>query len=57
MTQEEKESALKIDDVLALYLVDVAEHVIVNFYKVTAVFVSLMRSCVNDMAWDRLANY
>ncbi len=34
-----------------------AEHVIVNFYKVTAVFVTMLRNCINDLAWDKLANY
>ena len=48
---------LKVDHVLALYLVDLAEHVIVNFYKSACVFIRLFRNCINDMAWERLANY
>ncbi len=46
-----------MDDLLALYLVDMAEHVIVNFYKVAAVFVTMLRQCVNDLAWHKIANY
>ena len=57
MTEEEKEEFLKVDHVLALYLVDLAEHVIVNFFRTAAVFVNLMRDCVNDLAWERIANY
>lgn len=48
---------LKVDHVLALYLIDVSEHVIVNFFKATAVFATLMRNCINDRAWMKLANY
>ena len=51
MKKEEKELTLKVDHVLAIYLIDLAEHVIVNFYKAAAVFVTLLRSCVNDLAW------
>lgn len=57
MTEEEKEETLKVDHVLALYLVDLAEHVMVNFYRASAVFVTLIRDCVNDLAWEKLANY
>ena len=57
MTEEEKEEILKVDHVLALYLVDLAEHVMVNFYRTTAVFITLLRDCVNDLAWEKLANY
>ena len=57
LTEEEKEDFLKIDHVLALYLVDLAEHVIVNFFRAAAVFVNLMRDCVNDLAWEKIANY
>ncbi len=57
LSQEEKEQMFKIDHILALYLVDVGEQVIVNFYKTTAVFVTMMRYCVNDLAWDKMNNY
>jgi hypothetical protein len=43
--------------VLALYLIDVSEHVIVNFFKATAVFVTLFRRCINDLAWYKISNY
>ncbi len=48
---------MKLDSVLALYLVDVAEHTIVNYYKATAVFISLVRDCLNELAWQKIANY
>jgi hypothetical protein len=57
MTEEEKDEFLKVDHVLALYLVDLAEHVIVNFYRAAGVFITLMRDCVNDLAWEKIANY
>lgn len=44
---EEVRHNLNIDDVLCLYLIDVAESVIVNFYKLAACFVQLLRSCIN----------
>ncbi len=34
-----------------------SEHVIVNFYKTAAVFVGLYRSCLNEIGWDKLANF
>lgn len=42
---------------LALYLIDVAEHVIVNYYKTTCVFITLWRNCINELAWEKMANY
>jgi hypothetical protein len=48
---------LKVDHVLAMYLIDLSETVIVNFYKVAAVLVNTIRNCVNDLAWEHLANY
>ena len=36
---------------------DLAEHVLVNFYRASAVFITLIRDCVNDLAWEKLANY
>jgi len=57
MRKEEKATNLKVDHLLALYLVDVAEHVIVNFYKAVCVFVNLLRGCLNDLGWQKLADY
>jgi hypothetical protein len=34
-----------------------AEHVKVNFYRAAGVFVTLMRDCINDLAWEKIANY
>ena len=36
---DDERHSLKIDDILALYLIDTAEKVIVNFYKTLAVFI------------------
>jgi len=44
---EEGRQQLKIDDILCLYLIDVSESVIVNFYKLVACFVQLFRNCLN----------
>ena len=57
MGKEKKAQTLKIDHILALYLIDVSEHVIVNFYKAVGVFVSLLRGCLNDHGWYKLADY
>ena len=46
-----------IDDILALYINDVSERVIVNFYKLVCVFVEMLRNCLNEMGWDKLSNY
>ena len=54
---DEEKKMLKIDQILALYLVDLAEHVIVGFYKSAAVFIELYRNCINEMGWDKLSNY
>lgn len=35
---EEGRQSLTLDDVLCLYLIDIAENVIVNFYKLVACF-------------------
>ena len=56
LTDEERQQ-LKIDQVLAIYLIDIADQVIVNFYKTLAIFVELYRSCMNDIGWDKLANF
>jgi hypothetical protein len=57
LSEEEKEDLLKVEHLLALYLIDMAEHVIVNFYRVVCVFTTLLRDCVNDLAWDKISNY
>lgn len=38
-------------------MIDISEKVIVNFYKAVVVFVELYRNCLNDIGWDKLANY
>ena len=30
---------------------------IVNFYKAATVFVELFRNCLNEIGWEKLANY
>lgn len=54
---DEERSLLKIDQALAIFLVDLAEQVIVNFYKLSAVFIQLLKSFLNEFGWDKLANY
>lgn len=49
---EETRQSLNIDDVLCLYLIDVAEHVIVNFYKMVACFVQMFRLCMNQNGFE-----
>ena len=44
---EEARQAPKLDDILCLYLIDVSEVVLVNFYKMVACFVQLFRNCIN----------
>lgn len=56
LAEEEKQN-LKIDQILPIYLIDVAEQVIVNSYKSAAVFIELYRNCLNQFGWDKLANY
>lgn len=45
---EDTKNALTIDDVLCIYLVDMAETVIVNFYKLVSCFIQLLRNCINQ---------
>ena len=45
---------MNIDDVLSLYLIDVAEGVIVNFYKSVACLIQLLRSCINEMGFETI---
>ncbi len=56
IADEEREN-LRIDQILPIYLIDVAEQVIVNSYKTFAVFIELYRNCLNHLGWDKLANY
>lgn len=44
---EEGRKAQNIDDILCLYLIDIAEKVLVNFYKLAACFIQLFRNCLN----------
>lgn len=46
-----------IDDALELYLIDLAERVIVNFYKLARMVVEILREWLNEMGWNKLANY
>ena len=48
----EGRQSLKIDQVLSLYLIDVAEITIVNFYKLVACFVQLLRNCLNQYGFE-----
>eukprot|EP00347_Sterkiella_histriomuscorum_P012296 403369133 len=56
LTDEER-GQLKIDQILAIFLIDMSEQVIVNFYKAVTVFVTLYRNCLNEIGWDQIANY
>ena len=38
---------MNIDDILSLYLIDISENVIVNFYKMVACLMQLFRNCIN----------
>lgn len=49
---EETRQSLTIDDVLCLYLIDAAEHVIVNFYKLIACFIQMFRLCMNQNGFE-----
>jgi len=49
---EEGRSSLNIDEVLCLYLIDVSETVIVNFYKLVACFIQLLRNCMNEFGFE-----
>jgi hypothetical protein len=49
---EESRNQLNLDDVLCLYLIDVAENVIVNFYKLVVCFVQLLRNCINQRGFS-----
>lgn len=51
---DEQRQLLNIDDVLSLYLIDVAEGVIVNFYKSVACLIQLLRSCINEMGFETI---
>ena len=51
---DEQRTSLNIDDVLCLYLIDVAEGVIVNFYKSVACLIQLLRSCINEMGFETI---
>ena len=42
---------------MALYLNDIAEHVIVNFYKTVAVFITLYRDFINETGWEKMSGY
>mmetsp|Transcript_7492 Transcript_7492/g.6802 ORF Transcript_7492/g.6802 Transcript_7492/m.6802 type:complete len:106 (-) Transcript_7492:3519-3836(-) len=54
---EEDLKELKIDHILALFLIDYSEKVIVNFYKTLVVFVQLYRDWVNFEGWNLVSKY
>ncbi|CDW88922.1 zinc carboxypeptidase family [Stylonychia lemnae] len=56
LTDEER-LLLNLDQILAIYLIDISEYVIVNFYKALSVFVQLYRNCMNEIGWDFIANF
>ena len=45
------------DDIMALYLIEVAGKVHAAFYKTLTVFVELVRECMNEYGWDILLKY
>ena len=45
---------MNIDDSLCLYLIDVAETSIVNFYKMVSCFVQLLRNCINQTGFGMI---
>ena len=49
---ENQRKDLKIDDILCLYLIDISEQVIVNFYKVISCTIQLLRNCINQMGFE-----
>lgn len=51
---EEGRLALTVDAIFGLYLIDVSEQVVVNFYKLICCFVQLLRNCINDHAFEVL---
>ena len=51
---EEGRHALTIDAVFGLYLIDVSEQVVVNFYKLVCCLVQLLRNCINEYAFEVL---
>lgn len=38
-------------------MIDIAENIIVNFYKAVVVFVELYRNCLNQVGWDKIVNF
>ena len=49
---ENGRNLLRIDQVLAFYLVDVAEMVKPFFYKKVSCFIQLLRSCMNQNGFE-----
>lgn len=52
LINEEVRNTLSLDDVLCLFLIDVAESSIVNYYKLVACFVQLLRNCINQNGFE-----
>jgi hypothetical protein len=47
-SNEEGRKQFKIDEVLSLYLIDISEVVMVNFYKMVACLIQMFRNCMNS---------
>ena len=47
-SNEEGRKQFKIDEVLSLYLIDISEVVMVNYYKMVACLIQLFRNCMNS---------
>jgi len=47
MADQERQS-LNIDDILSLFLIDLSEVVVVNFYKLSCCILQLFRNCINE---------
>jgi hypothetical protein len=44
---EEARKQFKIDDALSMYLLDISDSVLPNFYKMVACLLQLFRNCMN----------
>ena len=54
---EDELKDLKIDHVFALFLIDVSERSIVNFYKTMVIFIDFFRECINVEGWNFISKY
>ena len=51
---EERRKQFNIDESLSMYLIDISENVIVNFYKMVACLIQLFRNCMNQYGFEVL---